>query len=48
MISHYEIIMQLMALLLLRHALSMTDSEGDDEDPSALFSVSLIQIEIIL
>ncbi|XP_031103999.1 uncharacterized protein LOC116007464 [Ipomoea triloba] len=34
----------LMALLLLRHALSMTDSEGDDEDPSALFSLFLLRV----
>lgn len=31
---------QLMALLLLRHALPMTDTDGDDEDPTAFFSVS--------
>lgn len=31
-----------MALLLLRHALSLDDGEGEDEDDvSALFSVSL-------
>ncbi|XP_075104497.1 uncharacterized protein LOC107815556 isoform X2 [Nicotiana tabacum] len=29
----------LMALLLLRHALPMTDTDGDDEDPTAFFSV---------
>lgn len=28
-----------MALLLLRHALTVTDGDGDD-DPSAFFSVS--------
>lgn len=38
--SHNKIyLMQLMALLLLRHALSVTDSDADD-DPSTFFSVS--------
>lgn len=32
---------QLMALLLLRHALAVTDGDGDD-DPSTIFSVSWI------
>lgn len=32
-------LLQLMALLLLRHALSVTDSDADD-DPSTFFSVS--------
>lgn len=30
---------QLMAFLLLRHALPVADADGDDEDPSAFFSV---------
>lgn len=30
---------QLMAFLLLRHALPAPDADGDDEDPSAFFSV---------
>lgn len=34
---------QLLALLLLRHALTITDPDGDD-DASAFFSVSRIEI----
>lgn len=37
--SNLFCLVQLMALLLLRHALSVTDSDGDD-DPSTFFSVS--------
>ncbi|KAK4376679.1 hypothetical protein RND71_002975 [Anisodus tanguticus] len=33
----------LMALLLLRHALPMTDTDGDDEDPTAFFSLFLLR-----
>lgn len=33
----------LMALLLLRHALPMTDTDGDDEDPTAFFSIFLLR-----
>ncbi|OIT21216.1 PREDICTED: uncharacterized protein LOC109219200 [Nicotiana attenuata] len=33
----------LMALLLLRHALPMTDADGDDEDPTAFFSLFLLR-----
>ncbi|CAN4124471.1 unnamed protein product [Withania somnifera] len=33
----------LMALLLLRHALPMTDTDGDDEDPIAFFSLFLLR-----
>lgn len=37
-----------MALLLLRHAMSVTDGEGgEEEDPSAMFSVSSTQIDSI-
>lgn len=35
------VLFQLMALLLLRHALSISDNEGDD-DASTMFSVSLV------
>lgn len=38
---------QLMALLLLRHALPMTDTDGDDEDPTAFFSVSWLAVHSI-
>jgi hypothetical protein len=31
-----------MALLLLRHALSISDNEGNDDDASTMFSVSLV------
>lgn len=33
-------LIQLMALLLLRHALSVTDGDSSDDDPSNFFSVS--------
>ncbi|KAH0675144.1 hypothetical protein KY285_022945 [Solanum tuberosum] len=33
----------LMALLLLRHALPMTETDGDDEDPTAFFSLFLLR-----
>ncbi|PHT62348.1 hypothetical protein T459_33797 [Capsicum annuum] len=33
----------LMALLLLRHALPMTDTDGDDDDPTAFFSLFLLR-----
>ena len=33
-------LVQLMALLLLRHALSVTDGDASDDDPSNFFSVS--------
>jgi hypothetical protein len=31
-----------MALLLLRHALSISDNEGNDDDASTMFSVSVV------
>ncbi|KAM3324173.1 hypothetical protein P3S67_005324 [Capsicum chacoense] len=34
----------LMAFLLLRHALPVTDADGDDEDPSAFFSLFLLRL----
>jgi hypothetical protein len=40
-----SLILQLMALLLLRHALTATDSDGED-DVSAFFSVSWIGITV--
>jgi len=32
-----------MALLLLRHALSMSDNEGNDDDASTIFSLFLLR-----
>lgn len=37
--SSFQSLLQLMALLLLRHALTLTDADGDDDDTSAYFSV---------
>ncbi|KAL3379786.1 hypothetical protein AABB24_000474 [Solanum stoloniferum] len=34
----------LMAFLLLRHALPVADADGDDEDPSAFFSLFLLRL----
>lgn len=34
--------LQLMALLLLRHTLSISDNEGNDDDASTMFSVSVV------
>jgi hypothetical protein len=31
-----------MALLLLRHTLSISDNEGNDDDASTMFSVSVV------
>lgn len=41
------VIFQLMALLLLRHALTVTDADGDD-DVSTFFSVSEAQTSSML
>jgi hypothetical protein len=37
-----------MALLLLRHALSMSDNEGNDDDASTIFSVSDVAFHLYL
>lgn len=38
------VVWQLMALLLLRHALSITDDDGEgDDDASTFFSVSIFE-----
>ena len=37
-----------MALLLLRHALSISDNEGNDDDASTMFSVTVVVFHFYL
>ena len=41
--ANLSYLVQLMALLLLRHALSVTDGDNTDDDPSTFFSLFLLR-----